>query len=103
MAICSLLLQVGQLLGEKTAVNEFIAYRSLAGMAGEGALSSKSLIIATYALCGFANFGSIGIQIGGISAIAPNQRRVLSSLAVYSLIAGTIACMMTGCIAGMLV
>ena len=97
------LLQVGQLLGEKTAVNEFIAYRSLAGMAGEGALSSKSLIIATYALCGFANFGSIGIQIGGISAIAPNQRRVLSSLALYSLIAGTIACMMTGCIAGMLV
>lgn len=97
------LLQVGQLLGEKTAVNEFIAYKSLGAMQGEGSLRPKSLIIATYALCGFANFGSIGIQIGGISAIAPNQRKALSSLALYSLIAGTIACMMTGCIAGMLV
>ena len=97
------LLLVGQLLGEKTAVNEFIAYKSLAAMKTEGSLSPKALIIATYALCGFANFGSIGIQIGGIGAIAPNQRPTLSALALYSLIAGTIACMMTGCIAGMLV
>lgn len=97
------LLLVGQLLGEKTAVNEFIAYKSLASMNDSGYLSPKSLIIATYALCGFANVGSIGIQIGGIGTIAPNQRPTLSSLAVYSLIAGTIACLMTGCIAGMLI
>ncbi len=97
------LLLVGQLLGEKTAVNEFIAYKSLASMKQEGLLSAKSLIIGTYALCGFANFGSIGIQIGGIGAIAPNQRTTLSQLAVYSLIAGTIACMMTACIAGMII
>lgn len=97
------LLLVGQLLGEKTAVNEFIAYKSLASMNAEGELSPKALIIAVYALCGFANFGSIGIQIGGIGSIAPNQRATLSRLALYSLIAGTIACLMTGCIAGMLV
>lgn len=97
------LLQVGQLLGEKTAINEFIAYKSLASMKAEGLLSSESLIIATYALCGFANFGSIGIQIGGIGAIAPSQRTTLSQLALRSLIAGTIACMMTGCIAGMVI
>ncbi len=97
------LLLVGQLLGEKTAINEFIAYKSLASMKTEGMLSPKSLIIATYALCGFANFGSIGIQIGGIGAIAPNQRKTLSQLAIRALIAGTIACMMTGCIAGMVI
>lgn len=97
------LLLVGQLLGEKTAINEFIAYKSLASMKADGLLSAKSLIIGTYALCGFANFGSIGIQIGGIGAIAPNQRTVLSQLAIRSLIAGTIACMMTACIAGMII
>ena len=97
------LLAVGQLLGEKTAVNEFIAYKSLASMKQEGMLNPKSLIIATYALCGFANFGSIGIQIGGIGSIAPNHRATLSQLAIPSLIAGTIACLMTGCIAGMII
>lgn len=97
------LLIVGQLLGEKTAINEFIAYKSLASMKDSGLLQPKSLIIATYALCGFANFGAMGIQIGGISAIAPNQRLTLSQLGLYSLIGGTIACLMTGCIAGMIV
>lgn len=97
------LLMVGQLLGEKTAINEFIAYKSLASMKDSGLLQPKSLIIATYALCGFANFGAMGIQIGGISAIAPNQRLTLSQLGFYSLIGGTIACLMTGCIAGMIV
>jgi CNT family concentrative nucleoside transporter len=62
----------------------------------------KSLLIATYALCGFANFASIGIQIGGISQLAPNQRRNLTELGVKALIGGTIACLMCGCIAGAL-
>lgn len=94
------LIAVGQMLGEKTILNEFIAYASLSEMK-EG-LSQKSVIIATYALCGFANFGSIGIQIGGISAIAPGQRKNLTKLGLKALIGGTVACLMTGAIAGML-
>ena len=62
----------------------------------------KSMVIATYALCGFANFASIGIQIGGIGALAPNQRRNLSELGLKSLLGGTIACLMTAVIAGAL-
>jgi len=63
----------------------------------------KSIIVTTYALCGFANFASIGIQIGGIGVIAPDRRVTLSQLGIYSLIGGTIACFLTACIAGMLV
>ena len=65
-------------------------------------LDPKSIIITTYALCGFANFASIGIQIGGIGAIAPGQRKVLTELGIKSLIGGTVACFMTAAIAGML-
>ena len=94
---------IGQLLGEKTILNEFYAYISLAEMKQNNLISSsKSLLIATYALCGFANFASIGIQIGGISQLAPNQRKNLTELGVKALIGGTIACLMCGCIAGML-
>jgi CNT family concentrative nucleoside transporter len=94
---------VGQLLGEKTVLNEFFAYVSLGELKASGKLTdSKSIIIATYALCGFANFASIGIQIGGIGAIAPKRRELLSSLGIKALIAGTVACLMTGAIAGML-
>lgn len=94
---------VGQLLGEKTILNEFFAYASLGGFKdGELFVSEKSIIIATYALCGFANFASIGIQIGGIGAIAPSQRKVLSSFGIRALIGGTIAAFMTATIAGML-
>lgn len=97
------MVHIGQLLGEKTILNEFYAYVSLADMKQKGIISSpKSLLIATYALCGFANFASIGIQIGGISQLAPNQRRNLTELGIRSLIGGTIACLMCGCIAGML-
>jgi CNT family concentrative nucleoside transporter len=92
---------VGQLLGLKTTLNEFFAYAALEGVKGE--LSFRSVIIATYALCGFANFASIGIQIGGIGAIAPGQRQTLTELGVKSLIGGTIACFITGTIAGFLV
>lgn len=94
---------VGQLLGEKTIINEFIAYASLGEMKASGVLTDpKSIIIATYALCGFANFSSIGIQIGGIGAIAPSQKKTLSELGILSLVGGTIACLLTGVIAGML-
>ena len=98
---------VGQLLGLKTVINEFVAYDSFqkiqaAATAGEMvALSPKSVLIAAYALCGFANFASIGIQVGGISAIAPGQRKNLTDLGLIALLGGTVACLMTGCIAGL--
>ncbi len=97
------MLSIGQLLGEKLVLNEFVAYVSMGQMLREGLLTDpRSIVIATYALCGFANFASIGIQIGGIGALAPNQRNALSELGIKSLIGGTIACMMTAVIAGAL-
>jgi CNT family concentrative nucleoside transporter len=99
------ILAVGQLLGKKTVINEVIAYADLAGLQSAAAtmLQPKSVIIATYALCGFANFSSVGIQIGGISAIAPGQRENLTKLGIKALIGGTIACFMTAIIAGIIV
>ena len=98
------MLNVGQLLGEKTILNEFNAYLSFSRMkeVPGGINDPKSIIITTYALAGFANFASIGIQIGGISQLAPNQRKNLTELGFKALIGGTIACMMCGCIAGAL-
>jgi CNT family concentrative nucleoside transporter len=95
---------IGQLLGEKTMINEFYAYGTLSKMLSDGLLNpfSKSTLIATYALSGFANFASIGIQIGGISTLAPGQRVNLSALGIRALIGGTIACLMTACVAGMM-
>ena len=97
------MVQVGQLLGEKTILNEFVAYFSFGDMKRAGAIADpKSILITTYALCGFANFASIGIQIGGISQLAPNQRKNLTELGLKALLGGTIACLMCGCIAGAL-
>jgi CNT family concentrative nucleoside transporter len=97
------MIPVGQLLGQKTIINEFQAYITLGHMKANNQIQDpKSLLIATYALCGFANFASIGIQIGGISQLAPNQRRNLTELGIKALIGGTIACLMCGCIAGAL-
>ncbi|HUQ65507.1 MAG TPA: nucleoside transporter C-terminal domain-containing protein [Flavitalea sp.] len=97
------MVQVGQLLGEKTILNEFVAYFSFGQMKQSGIISDpKSILITTYALCGFANFASIGIQIGGISQLAPNQRKNLTELGLKALLGGTIACLMCGCIAGAL-
>jgi len=94
---------VGQLLGEKTIINEFQAYMTFGKMKGEGLLTNpRSVLITTYALCGFANIASIGIQIGGISQLAPSQRKNLTELGVKALIGGTIACLMCACIAGAL-
>lgn len=97
------LLLVGQLLGEKTVLNEFYAYVTFGQLKADGLLTDpKSIIIATYALCGFANFASIGIQVGGISAIAPGQRQMLARLGLRAMIAGSLAAFSTACIAGML-
>jgi CNT family concentrative nucleoside transporter len=97
------ILTVGQLLGEKTVLNEFVAYTDLGKLKdAQIIVNEKSIIIATYALCGFSNFASIGIQIGGIGTLAPSQRRTLTELGIYALIGGSIACFMTAAIAGML-
>ncbi|MCS7035260.1 MAG: nucleoside transporter C-terminal domain-containing protein [Saprospiraceae bacterium] len=93
---------VGQLLGLKTMINEFVGYSTLGEVQKTIALQPKSVIIAVYALCGFSNFASIGIQIGGIGTLAPNQRSTLTELGYWSLIGGTLACFMTAAIAGML-
>ena len=93
----------GQLLGEKTILNEFVAYQSLGTMKANAVIvNEKTLIMASFALCGFANFSSIGIQIGGIGALAPNQRQNLTMLGMKALIGGTVACLMTATIAGAL-
>ena len=92
---------VGGLLGKKLILNEFVAYQDLQTYMKD--LSPRAVVIATYALCGFANFGSIGIQVGGIGSLAPERSRDLARLGVKSLIAGTLACLMTACIAGILI
>jgi len=95
-------LQVGSLLGQKVVVNEFVAYLGLSEFVAEGALNEKSIVIATYALCGFANFSSIAIQIGGIGGMAPTQQGNISKLGLRALFAATLATMMTASIAGAL-
>jgi CNT family concentrative nucleoside transporter len=94
--------QVGTLLGKRTILNEFIAYVDLQTLIQENRISERAVLIATYALCGFANIGSIGIQIGGIGGIAPNRQPDLAQLGLRAMIGGTLACFMTASIAGML-
>jgi CNT family concentrative nucleoside transporter len=91
---------VGNLLGTRTVLNEVIAYSQLGPL--KSSLDPRSFTIATYALCGFANFSSIGIQIGGIGALAPERRNDLARLGLRALLAGTFANFMTACIAGLL-
>jgi len=94
---------VGRLLGEKLILTEFIGYISLSDLKSTGAfLEYKSVIMATYILCGFANFASIGIQIGGIGALAPGKRVILSKYGMYALLAGTLASLMSATIIGMI-
>jgi len=95
-------INVGSLLGQKLVINEFVAYLSLSEMKEAGILSEKAIIISTYALCGFANFSSIAIQIGGIGVMAPDRQGDLSRLGFRALFAATLATMMTATIAGML-
>jgi len=91
----------GALLGVKTVLNEFIAYLQLASTA-PGALSERSRLILTYALCGFANFGSLGIMIGGIAAMVPERRAEVASLGAKTMISGTLSTMMTAAVVGLL-
>jgi len=94
-------LEVGQLLGIKTATNEFIAYTQMGELMQNDRLSQKTIFVTTFALCGFANFGSVGIQLAGIGGLAPEQRPVLVTLGIKALIGGTIASLLTASIAGM--
>ncbi|HEX2251693.1 MAG TPA: NupC/NupG family nucleoside CNT transporter [Thermoanaerobaculia bacterium] len=94
--------EVGALLGIKTVLNEFVGYVRLEEMAAAGQLSERSQIIATYALCGFANFSSIAIQIGGIGGIAPERKQDLARLGLRAMVAGSLACFQTATIAGIL-
>jgi CNT family concentrative nucleoside transporter len=95
-------IHVGSLLGQKLVINEFVAYLNFAEIKQAGLLSEKSIIISTYALCGFANFSSIAIQIGGIGGMAPNRQADLSRLGFRALMAASLATMMSGTIAGAL-
>ncbi|MBD1927918.1 NupC/NupG family nucleoside CNT transporter [Trichocoleus sp. FACHB-90] len=94
--------EVGVLLGKKTILNDFIAYLDLKTLIETQGISQRAVIIATYALCNFANIGSIGITIGGIGAIAPNRQKDLARMGVRSMIGGLLAGLMTAAIAGML-
>jgi CNT family concentrative nucleoside transporter len=91
----------GGLMGTKTVLNEFIAYLDMARLA-PGTLGKSSLVIMTYALCGFANPGSLGIMIGGLGTMAPDRRGEIVSLGIRSIVAGTLATSMTGAVVGIL-
>ncbi|MGK7929835.1 MAG: NupC/NupG family nucleoside CNT transporter [Microcystaceae cyanobacterium] len=93
---------VGELLGKKLIINEFIAYIDLREMIEQDLISQRTEILTTFALCGFANLGSLGIQIGGIGAIAPNRTRDLSQMGIKALICGFLVSLMNACVAGIL-
>ena len=94
---------MGTLMGKKLALTELIAYDDLRTYVLNGEISKRTAVIASYALCGFANFGSIGIQIGGLAIMAPNRRKELSLLAFKAMIGGALASWITACIAGILI
>lgn len=93
---------VGSLLGIKTIINEFVAYHQLGEMVAQGSLEPRSVIIASYALCGFANFGSLAILLGGIEGVAPGRRHEVARLGLLSILSGSLTTFMTACLAGML-
>ncbi len=93
-------LQMGQLLGTRMVTNEFLAYLQMGGLIESDQLSPRTVFLATFALCGFANFGSIGIQIGGIGALAPERRPELAALGFKAMLGGTLASLLTASIAG---
>ena len=100
----------GLLIGEKTVVNEFVAYFHMSQIMGghvsdiaANALSPRSSVIVVYALCGFSNFLSIAIQIGGIGGIAPDRRHDLARLGIKALVGGSLACFLTAAIAAILI
>lgn len=95
--------RVGELIGTKIVATELIAYADMKTMVDAGQISERSRTIATYALCGFANFGSVGIQIGGLAALAPSRTKDFARLGFRAMIGGTLAAFMTACIAGALI
>ncbi len=94
--------QIGSLLGIKTVLNEFLAYQGLADLIAQGKIAPRSAVIASYALCGFANFGSLAILLGGLGGIAPSRRSDLARDGMRAILAGSLATFMTGAIAGLL-
>lgn len=94
---------VGSLLGIKTVLNEFLAYQQLGEEMASGQLTERSRVIASYALCGFANFGSLAILLGGIGGMVPSRRHEVASLGLRSILAGSLASFMTACLAGLLI
>ena len=94
---------LGQLMGEKIVLTELIAYADLSQLLAENAISDRTAIIASYALCGFANFASIGIQLGGIGGIAPSRRKDLAKIGMKAMIAGALASWLTATLAGIIV
>jgi CNT family concentrative nucleoside transporter len=95
--------EVGALIGIKTGANEFVAYTEMSKMVDAGLLSERARVIATYSLCGFSNFSSIAIQIGGIGALAPERKSELAQIGLRAMVAGSLACFQTATIAGMLI
>jgi concentrative nucleoside transporter, CNT family len=95
-------IHMGSLLGTKIVLNEFVAYMQMSEFVSDGMLSPKTIVMATFALCGFANFSSIAIQIGGIGGIAPGRKSDLAKFGIMAVFAGTLANLMTATIAGML-
>jgi CNT family concentrative nucleoside transporter len=94
--------QFGSLIGTKVVLNEFVAYVDLVGLIKQGVMSPKAVTMATYALCGFANFSSIAIQIGGISPMAPHRKKDIAGLGLKAVLGGTLATLMTATLAGIL-
>ena len=94
---------IGSLLGKKIVFTELIAFGDLKEMIDSNVISNRSAIIASYALCGFANFGSIGIQLGGIGGIAPERKKDISELVFKAMIGGALASFITASIAGILI
>jgi CNT family concentrative nucleoside transporter len=93
---------MGSLLGTKVVLNEFVAYLQLSDLVSQGVLSAKTMTMATFALCGFANFSSIAIQIGGIGGLAPTRKSELAQFGLLAVLAGSLANLMTATIAGLL-
>ncbi|AUM86767.1 Na+ dependent nucleoside transporter domain-containing protein [Clostridium botulinum] len=97
------MLTAGSLIGQKTVINEFVAYSNLSTFIKQGTLNPRTVTILTYALCGFANFSSIAVQLGGIGELAPKRRSEIAQLGIKALIGGTVASFLTACIAGILI
>ncbi|XP_052859792.1 solute carrier family 28 member 3-like [Anopheles cruzii] len=95
--------RIGEIIGVKTVVNEFVAYERLGALIQNGTITQRSATIATYAICGFANPASLGISIGALSAMAPSRRSAITSVSFRAFFTGSVTCFMTACIAGLLI